>query len=75
MGPPRRRYKAVRESLAALGGVEYVPDRGFVIVPDLQQFNVTPDHHQQVIQIMGDPAHQLADDFESLRLQQLLVFC
>ena len=69
--------QALGERRAALGTLQRAVDqpRGPRIVGDVlaQQVEVAQHGHQQVVEVVGDPAGELADGLHLLRLPQLLL--
>lgn len=71
--PARERQQALGEGGAAIGGVERTLGQALQVYsigePLLEQLEVDDDHRQMVVEIVGDPASQLA---HCLHLMHLL---
>nr|GEU28338.1 hypothetical protein [Tanacetum cinerariifolium] len=69
----RKRQQLLGEAGAALGGALHAVDGPVLhlaVVDHAQQVEAIGDHVEQVVEIMGDAARELADRFELLRLEQ-----
>ena len=72
----RERQQLARKAFAAIGGRMDRVDRLQVLgigEPAAQQLRVAADDHQQIVEVVGDAAGQLAERLHLLRLGELLL--
>ncbi len=75
--PPGESEHALGEGSAAFGALHGVVEKrdqiGIVGQAFSQDFEASHDRHQQIVEVVGDAAGQLADRFHLLRLEKLLA--
>ncbi len=74
---PRKRQQALCQRCTALDALHRAVDQpaqpGIVGNALAQQIEIAHHRHQEIVEVMGDTAGELADRFHLLRLAQLLL--
>ena len=75
--PPAERQQALRQFGAALAGLPISSASCFrscrAFSCSLEKFGIADDHGQQIVEVVGDAAGELADGLHLLRLDELLL--